>query len=418
MKKRGRNFMRLKDLNIIGFYSFIFIFFLLIPLSHVNGDEFKLIPSISIKEEYNDNLFFTERDKEKDFLTTISPGIELSNKTERLDLNIMGRLNKLIYGKNDNLNKLEQNYRARFRYLLHTKLNISADGGFLRDYRPDRDIEISGLVTKAIRRDKLNFGFGSEYTFSEATKGNFSYTFEKADYERDPEFVDTKAHEATIGAIHDFSQYLPSTMGRANIGYARYEFLDTSINYYYGTIGMARALSEKWNFIMDLGGSYTHSEFDLYYYIPPYRYREKKEKDGAGLVGQATLSYRGEKTKRGEKTLGDLTFSHRLMPATGTIGATKRTALTLEASHRFTYELIGRLSTGYYINKARRGEFGIDKLDERTFRINPRLRYEFTRDIAMETSYSFVYLWDKDDDTRAKRHLFMINLIIQYPLFE
>lgn len=382
------------------------------------GDEFKLIPSIGIKEEYNDNLFFTERDREKDFITTISPGIELSNKTERLDFNLMGRLNKLIYGKNDNLSKLEQNYRTKFRYILHPKLNISADGAFTRDYRPDRDIEVSGLITKAIRRDKLNFGCGSEYTFSEATKGNFSYTFEKADFERDPEFVDTKAHEATIGVIHDLSQYLSSTLGRANIGYARYEFLETSINYYYGTIGMVRALSEKWNFLVDLGGSYTHSEFDVYYYIPPYRFREKKEKDGAGFVGQATLSYRGEKTKRGEKTLIDLTLSHRLMPATGTIGVTKRTALSLEASHRFTYELIGRLSTGYYINKAKRGEFGLDELDERTFRINPRLRYEFTRDIALEASYSFVYLWDRDDDTKAKRNLFMINFIIQYPLFE
>jgi hypothetical protein len=409
-----------KNLKKIKYSIFILILSFFFSFKLAIGDEFKLIPSISLKEEYNDNLFFTERDKEKDFITTISPGLELSNKTERLDLNLLAQLNKLIYGKNDELNKLEQNYRGRIRYSFHPKLNLSANAGFTRDYRPDRDIEITGLVTKAIRRDKINFAGGAEYIYSEKTRGNLSYNFEKADYERDPEFVDTKAHELNIGLIHDLSQHLPSTIGRANLGYARYEFSETLINYYYGTIGMGRALSEKWNLIADLGLSYTRSEFDVYYYLiyPTIYYKEKKEKDGLGLVSQATLSYRGEKTKRGEKTTLDLSLAHRLMPASGTVGATKRTAFTFDFGHRLTYELLLRLSAGYYINRAKRGEFGIEEMDERTFRINPRLRYEFTKDIALEAYYSFTYLRDKDDDTKAKRNLFMVNLIIQYPLFE
>lgn len=404
-----KNFIKIKHLVLI------LIILIFLPLNWTKAQEFKLIPSFNIKEEYNDNLFFTEKDKQKDFITTISPAIELSNKTERLDLNFSGRLNRLIYGKNDNLNKLEHNYRGRFRYSINPELSVSLNGSFLRDYRPDRDIEITGLVTKAIRRNKLNFGCGSEYKFSEITKGNFSYSFEKVDFERDPEFVDTKAHEAIFGFIYDLSQYMSLTMGRANVGYGRFEFLETSIDYFYGTIGVGRALSEKWNFIIDIGGSYTHSEFDVYYL---YLYKKRKERDGGGFVGQAILSYRGEKTIRGEKTLGDLIFTHRLMPSSGTIGATKRTSLAMEISHRFTYEMIGKFSSGYYINKAKRGEFGTEKIDERTFRLNPTIRYEFTKDIALEASYSFVYLWDKDDDTKARRNLFMLNLVIQYPLFE
>ncbi len=406
---------------LLFLFLFSFFFFSLVfPSGEARGDDFKLIPSLSFKEEYNDNLFFTETDKERDLITTISPGLELINRTEKLDLNLSGRIHKLIYGKNDPLGKVEQNYRGRLRYFLHPKLNLFAEAGFLRDYRTDRDIEITGLVMKAIRRDRQNYGAGAEYIFSEKTKGNFFYSFERSDYQRDPEFVDTNYHEASIGFIHDFSQRLPSTMGRINFGYGRYEYGEAAIDYYYATIGMSRQISEKWSVLVDGGGSYTHSEFEVLRAIglPPLIVRVKKKEDGGGWVGQASLSYRGEKTPRGEKTAGDLTFSHRMMPATGTIGATQRTTLLLDLSHRFTYELLARLSAGYYINKSERERFGAGVLDERTFRVHPRIRYEFTKDMAMEGSYSFTLLRNRDAGTTVKRNLFMLTFTIQYPLFE
>jgi len=407
-------------LIIFAFMPFIFPFFVLFS-EEAKGDEFKLIPSLSIKEEYNDNLFFTEKDKKDDFITTITPGIELIDRTERLDLNLSARLGGLIYAKNEDLNFLNQIYSGRLRYLLHQKLKFSADGGFTKDFSPDRDIEVTGLVTKAIRRYKYNFGSGLEYTLTEKTKTEFSYSFERYDYERDPEFVDTISHGVNFGLIHDLSQQISNTLGRANLGYYRYKFQDTDIDYYYGTIGMSRAISEKWNILIDGGASYTHSEFDVERLeLTPFLriVREREKEKGVGWVAQATLSYRGEKTTKGEKTTGDLTFNHRMMPASGIVGVSERTSITLDIAHRFTYEFLGRLSVGYYLNRAERGKFSRASIDEATFRINPRVRYEFTKDIALEASYSFTLVKDKEADTDARRNLFMIYFIIQYPLFE
>ena len=380
-------------------------------LEGAKGDEFKLIPSLSTKEEYNDNIFFTEEDRTKGFVTTLSPGLELIDRTEKLDLNLSARVNVLRYWRNGDLDRVNQFYRGRIGYSLHPKLKLSANAAYTRDFTPDRDLEVTGLILGNVRRDKQNYGAGAEYTFSEKTMGSLSYSYERSDY-KDPEFTDIRSHDISLGFTHDLSKYFAATYGRMNFGYGRYEFSDSTIDYYYSTIGMSRALSEKWSILIDAGVSYVRSEFEVER-LEFFRIVRDKETDkGVGWVGQGTLSYKGE------KTTGDLTFNHRMMPASGTVGVTERTTLTLNIRHRFTYELSGGFLAGYYLNKADQGEFGTAATNRETLRISPRIRYEFTKDIALEGSYSFDYIKDKEADTKAQRNLFMINFIIQYPLFE
>ncbi len=62
-------------------------------------------PAVSVKEEYNDNIFLTENDKEDDFITTVSPSISLEySPNKMLDLSLDYGLNFRIYGNNDQLN--------------------------------------------------------------------------------------------------------------------------------------------------------------------------------------------------------------------------------------------------------------------------------------------------------------------------
>lgn len=50
--------------------------------------EFKLTPSISLREVYDDNIFLTADNEKEDFVTTIIPGIILGYETERLRLSL------------------------------------------------------------------------------------------------------------------------------------------------------------------------------------------------------------------------------------------------------------------------------------------------------------------------------------------
>jgi hypothetical protein len=50
------------------------------------ADEFKLTPSLAVKEEYNDNILYSTTNTQKGFITTLSPGLALTERTERMDL--------------------------------------------------------------------------------------------------------------------------------------------------------------------------------------------------------------------------------------------------------------------------------------------------------------------------------------------
>ncbi|HVP79217.1 MAG TPA: hypothetical protein VMV04_15125 [Thermodesulfobacteriota bacterium] len=390
---------------------------LLIPLcllllsGRAKGDEFRLIPSLSLKEQYNDNLFFTVNDKIGDFITILSPGLELSDRTERLDFNLSGHVRGLIYARNTDLDAVDYDGRGRFSYSLDPNLKFSAQGDLRKDSTPGQILEPTGLVTSVTTYYKYLLGTGLDYAWTEKTKTNLSYSYTRYQYDYSQLGLlntTTEVHDVSLGLIHDLSQYFLNTAGRTSLGYSRYQYRNTTVQYYYGTIGANRALNEKWTLLLDIGPSYSQSEVDLEGLIG----REKVTQSGTGFFGLATLSYKGE------KSTGDLTFSHRLMPGSGTVGVTENTALNLGLTYRFTYELSGRLSTGFYRNKADRGQYSIVGLDQISFNVNPGIRYEFTKDFAVEASYNYSWVKDKLADTERSRNLFMINFIFQYPIIK
>ncbi|MEM2983405.1 MAG: hypothetical protein QXH17_09630 [Candidatus Bathyarchaeia archaeon] len=407
----------------LGIASFLLVLFSIVS-GEARGEEFKLTPSIGIKEVFNDNVFLTEKNKEEDLITTIFPGIEISNRTERLNINLNARWDIITYASNEELNFLNHNYKAMVTYSLYPALRLSAEGSVTRDFSIDRDIEVTGLVTKALKRYKYNFSGGAQYALTEKTRAEFSYSHERVDYSHDPEYLDTKSNGFNLGLTHDLSEYILNTVGRINFGYFRYEFQENKVDYYYGTLGIGLSLTEKWSLLVDGGASYTISEFEAerLKFVPYFPFlitvREREKEEGTGWVAQATISYRGERTARGERTRGDLTFNHRVMPASGTVGVTERTSVSLSLFSRFTYELSGRLSASYYINKAERGKYSQSSINETTFIVSPQLRYEFTDDIALEASHSFYFGRDREAHADVSRNLFIMSLVFKHRLLE
>jgi hypothetical protein len=140
---------------------------------------------------------------------------------------------------------------------------------------------------------------------------------------------------------------------------------------------------------------------------------EDEDEKSLGGVGQAVLSYTGELAR------GSLTAYRDLRFAGGTTGATERTGVVLDLSRRFTYELQGGLSASYFRNKADPDEFAAtEKIDDRTVNFGPRLRYDLSRNLALEASYTYTRIEDRVDDDHAERNLVFIRVIFEYPMFE
>ncbi len=390
------------------------------------ADDFKLVPSIEVKEEYNDNIFFDDGNEEEDFITTISPVLRLSNRTERLNTVLSVRFDGSMYSDNNDLNAIDQDYRGSLDYKLTAKTSVSANAGYKKDSRRDRDIEVideadaTGLVQGDSTRIRRIGGFSFNSMLTETTAVNCSYSFSKDDFD-DREDNDVRRHNVNLGFTHNLTFIDELTMGRLNFDYGRYDYLDGEINrsfltitdnsridYYSATIGVSRNISEVFSILADIGGSYTKSKYETDYEY----FKQKENNSGTGMVARVTASYNGELTN------SSLNFSHDVKASSGTSGATERTSIELKISRRFTYKLSGRISTEYYFNKADAGDYSKRGTDETTWRVRPSIRYNFTNDIFMEASYYFTKNKDDEDDTDIKRNQFFIKISMACRLFE
>jgi hypothetical protein len=122
--------------------------------------EFKAIPSIALRGEYNDNIFFTRDETISDYIGTGSPGLEIINRTERLNLNLNGAFHFIRYEDADELDSDDYDAQGRIRYQLTPVLTGSAGAAYIKDSRPDREIEETGLVqdVRTRRRQRYNGG--------------------------------------------------------------------------------------------------------------------------------------------------------------------------------------------------------------------------------------------------------------------
>lgn len=392
--------------------------------SLVWGNEFRLIPSISIKEEYNDNIFFLTDDVRNDFITTVSPSLEMVNNTEKLETNLLARLDRFDYADNREISETDQLYQGTFRYRATSLFGISAEAGYVRDSQPGRDIGTSGIILSTVPRNRYKASLSADYQLSEKTAVGLSYTFGRDDYES-TRYTDYISHDVNAGLVYDMGRYFQRVKGRVNLGYSNYVFYDSRIDSVMCTAGFSRALSEKGSILIDGGIRHTWSEFSVT--EPEYMYinvggiyipifigyvKVPQKNDGWGWVGNVSLHYEGE---RGN---GSLTYNRDITPASGLNGAVERNALMLSIQYRMTYEFSILFSGGYYTNKSEAGQFSTQVVDQRTIRVNPGVRYEFSKNIYLESSYDYTAVDDLTSNTSAHRNFLSMRLYMQYPILE
>ena len=383
-------------------YLLLVIVMLSFP-SLVWGNEFRLVPSISVKEEYNDNILFDTDGAKKDFITTISPSLEMVNNTEKLETDLLARLNRFDYADNREFSATDQLYDGKFRYHATPLFNISTEAGYVRDSQPDRDIVTSGIILSAVPRNRINASLSADYQFSEKTAAVVSYVFGSDKYES-TKYSDDLSHDVSAGLVYDLGQYFQRVKGRVNLGYSDYVFSDSRINSVMGTVGFSRDFSETGSIMMDGGIRHTRSEFSADQF--------QLNSDGWGWVGNVSLNYKGELGN------GSLTYNRDITPASGLNGAVERNSLTLSTQYRMTYEFSILLSAGYYTNKSDAGQFSSQVIDQRTIDVNPGVRYEFSKNIYLESSYDYTAVDDLAANTTVNRNLLSIRLYIQHPILE
>lgn len=383
--------------------------------------EVKLIPSATVRQEYNDNVFFSVNDRKSDWITTLSPGITLSGRTERIEVNASARIDDIHYRDERDLNATDQFYQGKLRFRPTMKLSLSGEAAYSRDSRPDRDIETTGLVLNAVKRERQSYGGSGDWRVTERLSTGLSYKYDRDRYDN-MGYIDQESQNANLGFYYDLFQ---KTKGRLIFGYGNYRSPGTVVDTCSGTAGFSTELSEVWSLIVDAGASYTRTQFDVTYlkYVPIYQsslitiYRpsyvtQEESNSSWGTVGQVALAYKGE------KTTGSVVLSKSIAAAAGRTGATDRTSVALDIGHRFTYKFSASVSAMYYLNESDAGQYSPYGIDEKSMRIGAKLKYEFTHDIALEAAYYHYRVEYRNNDTFASRNHIQVAFTIKHAFFE
>ncbi|MEZ4601731.1 MAG: outer membrane beta-barrel protein [Syntrophotaleaceae bacterium] len=378
--------------------------------------QLKLVPSLTLRQEYNDNLFFEDSDEERHWITTVYPGLDLVRKTERLQLDATARLGLRKYLDQEQLDSIDQQYRGTLQWRFGPRLALNLAGGYLRDFRTDRDLEEIGLTTAQTRRDREQAGLGVEYALTERSRLDLGWGFIRTEYEEDEE-ADSDSHTASIGWSYALTERMQN---RLSLGYSHSEFTGSRIDNLVLSTGLSYSGSERLTWQVMAGGRYTRSRFEESVlvgftevvpgvFVGVFEKRDE-ESDDLGWVASASVNWKGEFSQAG------LALQREVRLASGRTGSTEVTSLVLNGSHRLSEQFSMTFSGGYYINEADEGEFGGEGIDEQTLRLSPGLKYQWTPDLSAELSYDYTRLDDREEDTEQTRNLVFLRLTYRFPV--
>jgi hypothetical protein len=383
------------------------------------ADEFKLTPSVAVTQEYNDNIFFDAKDEESDFVSRIRPKLELLNRTERLDLRLVGFLTPYFYWDKDELNAVDQDYSGRASYRLTPLLSAGVDASVRLDHQPDRDIETTGLAYSDNRRLAQRYRGNLAYQFTERNAGSIAYGYSREDWgsSNDEDTEDNDSHTISLGLSRELGSARGVTVGQVNVGWGFFDYESSQTNYFFGTVGVKHRLRELFNVSGDVGARYTESKFDVQrlQFAPPdlFRIVTREEEDSTwGGILNLEVEYAGERTR------ASIGGSHDINAASGGSGVVQRTGFTFDGGYLLTEKLRLGLFAGAFRNKSDNEQFSNDEVDEYSYSVRPSLRWEIYPDFTLEAGYTFTYLDDRTDDSISQRNLAYLQLAWGLPLFE
>ncbi|MBF0560251.1 MAG: outer membrane beta-barrel protein [Nitrospirae bacterium] len=399
------------------------IFLIVLSPEVSRGEEFRLVPSLSLKEDYNSNILLSTLNGRSDFITTISPGAELIDRTENANMDLLLRLDRLQYAENGALSSTNQMFTGNFGYSPTPLLSISAGAGYVRNSNPTLSLASTGFVSVAVPVNRISSSFSVDYKFSELTEGIVSYTY-GTDYYNNSAYLSDISHDITAGLVYDLGGYFRTLKGRTNMSYSYYSFPGSRTDSVNGTVGFSWDLNEIWSASVDSGIRHTWSKIPVTSYMELYQVYQgqpylvflpvtEQQKTGSwGWVAKAALNY---KTEHGG---GGISFTRDIIPAYGLNGASEQNALAVSSQYRLTYEFSALFSGGYTALNSASGGLSSQVIKQNSFRVNPGVRYDFSRDVSLESSYEYTTVDYPTTRTHANRHVVSVRLNMQHPFFE
>ncbi|MBN1103964.1 MAG: outer membrane beta-barrel protein [Deltaproteobacteria bacterium] len=386
-------------------------------IAGVPAAELTLVPELSVRTEWNDNVDMSTSQKRGDFIATLTPAFSIGAATERLALSSRIGLGVLRYARDEERNTELVQFSANTDYRGHERLQVSASASLTEDEALQTELEETGLIVTGVNRRRWGGEGGLLYELTPGSTLGMDVIHQDTQYSGGG-YVDYT--QDSLGLT--YRQTLPDEVNEVLVRpfYVHYDSDRSKVDNYGISAGWSRTWSHMLSSYVMLGVRHTTTEYKVLQQslvfdpalLPRYPFRQEvsevnlKESNWGGL-GDLSITRRGESHSMSTGYKRDLDFSAEGEPVT-----TDRLYWTVSYSH--TERLGAGFSTAVSHSKSAGDR---TRTDDWYLDLAPSVSWRITEDHVLSGGYSYSLSLDKayGEDREADRHRVWLSVTTRFP---
>ena len=150
-----------------------------IPAAALAQTGWVVLPSFTLAEEFDDNVFVSTTDPKSDFITRLTPGLQLGYRSVPFTLLASGSIDAEIYANNSELSDAANRKRAALevKYLPFRLLTVSLNVTYFETNTPSELVPTTGLQLARTRATQLAIIPAATYQITSVDTATASYAF-------------------------------------------------------------------------------------------------------------------------------------------------------------------------------------------------------------------------------------------------
>ena len=380
-----------------SFYLFSLFFCLtLLAFMDARAAEYTVTPSVSLRETYDDNIFFRDVD---DFEHLISSGLGFGIRTETSEIQASGTWDISEYQRHNELDTVDQTYGLSAGLTPGPLWRFDFMGEFRDDYTFVSALEESGVLAESSRRKRVQLQPSATMVVDSRNRVELSYDFTKVQY-RLESYPDYRVQGASLVWQHDLINERTTVLCSLGGNYVDFEASggDVKQQTYRVLAGIDHKFTETLQLTFMVGPRFTESEFP--------RGGATVDDDKTGAIVDATLDWRLERLHFSANANRDITQSIYGENMT-------RDRLRLGLMYQFTEKFRSNLSTAYYESET---DGFIDDEKRQTCSVRPSVAYRLTKDLDLRVGYAYTWTENKLTDDSEEQNRVFAELSLRWPI--
>jgi hypothetical protein len=372
--------------------------------------DWSVVPSVSLRGEFNSNLNYSFENKISDILFTLTPAADFNYATEILQLQGHVGWAGLVYAKSGSADHIDQNYFINAKYGVTPRLNLNMKAAFIVDSSLQQELITSGFVMTRTPRQSYVLGPGLTYAITERLSATAGYQLNPVHYQ-DPNFRNYTTQQVNF-ALSQLLKNEKTTLS-LNLSCVETTYTNNDLNRVLQlSLGVSHKFSEVWLINFQGGASYSFVDFTT-------QVQNAAQAPFFVLVQQPRLKqtflspyFSLSAVRRWDKA--SLTAGYiRNQSASGAGSVNDTNGLNLAIGYEFTERLKGTVVGSYNRGSAvsQRNSF-INSV----YQAGPQLSYQVTEKLSFSPGYTFSLRQDSPPVRTTNNHLTWLMLTYSYPI--